>query len=102
MSPCVLWMDEIEKGMTVGDDDDGLSRRVLGTLLVWMSERRKSVFLVATANDISRLPPELIRKGRFDEIFFADLPSFENRKEILGIHLGKRKLLLKAFDLTGP
>src|SRR6188508_2970521 len=69
MSPCVLWMDEIEKGMTVGDDDDGLSRRVLGTLLVWMSERRKSVFLVATANDISRLPPELILKGRFDEIF---------------------------------
>src|SRR5262249_21359190 len=75
MSPCVLWMDEIEKGLAsnASDDDDGLSRRVMGELLTWMSEKRKAVFLVATANDIQRLPPELVRKGRFDEIFFVDL-----------------------------
>ena len=76
MSPCVLWMDEIEKGVAGSSgDDDGLSRRVLGTLLTWMSERKQPVFLVATANDITRLPPEFVRKGRFDEIFFVDLPS---------------------------
>jgi SpoVK/Ycf46/Vps4 family AAA+-type ATPase len=100
MAPCVLWMDEIEKGMTVGDDDDGLSRRILGTLLTWMAERRKSVFLVATANDISRLPPELIRKGRFDEIFFADLPSLANRRDIFTIHLQKRGLRTTSFDVN--
>ena len=86
MAPCVLWLDEIEKGLAVGDDDDGLSRRVLGTLLTWMSERRKPVFIVATANDIERLPPEMVRKGRFDEIFFVDLPSLETRREIFKIH----------------
>jgi SpoVK/Ycf46/Vps4 family AAA+-type ATPase len=99
MSPCVLWMDEIEKGVAVGDDDDGLSRRVLGTLLTWMSERRKPVFVVATANDIMRLPPEMVRKGRFDEIFFVDLPSPQNRRDILAIHLRKRSLDAKGFDL---
>ena len=99
MAPCVLWLDELEKGLAVGDDDDGLSRRVLGTLLTWMSERRKAVFLVATANDISRLPPEMVRKGRFDEVFFVDLPSPENRREILAIHLGKRCLQPAGFDL---
>jgi ATPase family associated with various cellular activities (AAA) len=92
MSPCVLWMDEIEKGVAVGDDDDGLSRRLLGTLLTWMSERKQPVFVVATANDIMRLPPELVRKGRFDEIFFVDLPSSQNRRDILTIHLRKRCL----------
>ncbi len=102
MSPCVLWMDEIEKGLAVGDsdDDDGLSRRVLGTLLTWMSERRKPVFLVATANDITRLPPELVRKGRFDEIFFVDLPSPQNRRDILAIHLKKRNLNAAQFDFA--
>lgn len=100
MSPCVLWMDEVEKGVAVnGGEDDGLSRRVLGTLLTWMSEKHRPVFLVATANDITRLPPELVRKGRFDEIFFVDLPSPENRREILSIHLRKRKLALEQFDL---
>jgi SpoVK/Ycf46/Vps4 family AAA+-type ATPase len=99
MSPCVLWMDEIEKGMAVQEDDDGLSRRILGTLLTWMSEKRKAVFLVATANDILRLPPEIVRKGRFDEIFFVDLPSAENRHDIWKIHFSKRNLDPAAFDL---
>ena len=101
MSPCVLWMDEIEKGLAVGsgEDDDGLSRRVLGTFLTWMSERKKPVFLVATANEILRLPPELVRKGRFDEIFFVDLPLPQNRRDILVIHLRKRSLDPDQFDL---
>jgi hypothetical protein len=99
MSPCVLWMDEIEKGLAVGDDDDGLARRILGALLTWMSERRKAVFVVATANDITRLPPEMVRKGRFDEIFFVDLPAAPNRRDILGIHLRKRCLPERQFDL---
>lgn len=99
MAPCVLWLDEIEKGLGVEDDDNGLSRRVLGTLLTWMAERRKPVFLVATANDITRLPPEMVRKGRFDEIFFVDLPSPNNRRDILGIHLRKRCLDPASFDL---
>ena len=99
MAPCVLWLDEIEKGLAVGDDDDGLSRRVLGTLLTWMAERLQAVFIVATANDITRLPPEMVRKGRFDEIFFVDLPSAKNRRDILGIHLRKRCLDPEQFDL---
>jgi len=101
MAPCVLWMDEIEKGVAVSaaDDDGGVSRRILGALLTWMAEKRKPVFLVATANDIMRLPPELIRKGRFDEIFFVDLPSPPNRDEILRIHLVKRRLSPDQFDM---
>jgi AAA+ superfamily predicted ATPase len=99
MSPCVLWVDEIEKGLSVDEGDDGLSRRVLGSLLTWMSERVRPVFMVATANDISRLPPEMVRKGRFDEIFFVDLPSPGNRADILQIHLRKRFLDPAAFDL---
>jgi SpoVK/Ycf46/Vps4 family AAA+-type ATPase len=101
MSPCVLWMDEIEKGIAVQEDDDGMSRRILGTLLTWMSEKRKAVFLVATANDIMRLPPEIIRKGRFDEIFFVDLPSAESRYDIWKIHLSKRNFDPAAYDLDG-
>jgi hypothetical protein len=100
MAPCVLWLDEIEKGMAIGDDDDGLSRRILGTVLTWMSERRKPVFIVATANDISRLPPEMVRKGRFDEIFYVDLPSAQNRRDIFEIHLNKRYLEPADFDLA--
>ncbi len=99
MSPCVLWMDEIEKGVAVQEDDDGLSRRMLGTFLTWLSEHKKPVFIVATANDIVRLPPELVRKGRFDEIFFVDLPLPQNRREILRIHLVKRSLNPAQFDL---
>ena len=99
MSPCVLWIDEIEKGIAAGDYDSGTSRRVLGTLLTWMAERKKPVFMVATSNDISSLPPELIRKGRLDEIFFVDLPDKKTREEILKIHLTKRSLDYKNFDI---
>jgi len=99
MAPCVLWLDEIEKGVALQDDDDGLSRRVLGTFLTWLAERRKPVFVVATANDIVRLPPELVRKGRFDEIFFVDLPDHETRRDIWAIHLRKRSLDPGQFDL---
>lgn len=90
LSPCVLWMDEIEKGLSSGDGDNGTSKRLLGTLLTWMSERKSSVFMVATSNDISQLPPELMRKGRFDEIFFVDLPNADVRAHIFAIHLQKR------------
>ena len=99
MSPCVLWMDEIEKGLASGDHDDGVSQRVLGTLLTWMAERKSPVFMVATANVISRLPPELMRKGRFDELFFIDLPDATVRAEIFRIHLLRRDLDAGAFDL---
>ena len=99
MAPCVLWIDEIEKGVASADNDQGVSRRVLGTLLNWMSERRSRVFVVATANDISALPPELVRKGRFDEIFFVDLPDAGVRKEIFRIHLAKRSQAPEAFGL---
>ena len=100
MAPCVLWMDEIEKGVATNDNDGGESRRLLGTLLTWMAERKTKVFLVATSNDIERLPPELVRKGRLDEIFFVDLPDGETRSEIFRLHLGKRKQDPAKFDLT--
>lgn len=101
MAPCVLWIDEIEKGLagdTTGSGDSGVSRRVLGSLLTWMAERKKPVFVAATANDISALPPELLRKGRFDEIFFVDLPDASTREEIFRIHLKRRNLSPEAFD----
>ena len=103
MSPCVLWIDEIEKGISVdgGDGDGGVSRRVLGSLLTWMSERTEPVFIVATSNDISQLPPELIRKGRFDEIFFVDFPNDEARIQIATIHLKKRSYDPAQFDVSG-
>ena len=94
MAPCVLWIDEIEKGLSVSDSDSGTSQRVLGTLLTWMNEDKPPVFLVATANAIERLPPELIRKGRVDELFFVDLPKPDVRKTILQIHLERRKVML--------
>jgi SpoVK/Ycf46/Vps4 family AAA+-type ATPase len=100
MSPCVLWMDEIEKGLATGDMDNGVSQRVLGTLLTWMAERKAPVFVVATANIIKRLPPELMRKGRFDEIFFVDLPATAVREDIFRIHLNKRELSAENFDLA--
>ncbi|WP_285960151.1 AAA family ATPase [Pseudomonas tohonis] len=99
MAPCVLWMDELEKGLASGDQDGGVSQRVLGTLLTWMSERKAPVFMVATANAIHRLPPELVRKGRFDELFFVDLPGAEVRAEIFRIHLSRRDIDPTQFDL---
>jgi SpoVK/Ycf46/Vps4 family AAA+-type ATPase len=79
--------------------DDGVSRRILGTLLTWMAEHKANIFVIATSNDIERLPPELIRKGRLDEIFFVDLPDLESRKEIFRIHLRMRNLAPSGFDL---
>ncbi len=99
MSPCVLWLDEIEKGISTDTSDQGISQRILGTLLTWMSERESRVFIVATSNDISRLPPELVRKGRLDEIFFVDLPGESVRKEIFQIHLKRRGETPANFDL---
>ncbi|WP_150279351.1 AAA family ATPase [Halopseudomonas salina] len=99
MEPCVLWIDEIEKGLAPDSGDQGVSRRLLGTLLTWMSERNTRVFLVATANDVSQLPPELIRKGRLDELFFIDLPDSSVREDILRIHLQKRGLSIEGFDV---
>ncbi|MFO0144388.1 MAG: AAA family ATPase, partial [Betaproteobacteria bacterium] len=103
MAPCVLWRDEIEKGVATagsGEQDGGVSRRVLGSLLTWMSERKKPVLIVATANDISALPPELVRKGRFDEIFFVDFPNAAAREQIFRIHLKKRGLDPAQFDVA--
>ncbi len=94
MAPVVLWIDEIEKGMAPSggeDADGGLSRRLFGSFLTWLQEKRADVFVVATANDLSALPPELLRKGRFDEIFFVDLPDASEREAILRIHLALRK-----------
>lgn len=99
MAPCLLWIDEIEKGLSAGDADTGTSQRILGTLLTWMSERTSSVFIVATANDVSKLPPELLRKGRFDELFFVDLPNQSIRKNIFEIHLAKRNFDITEFQL---
>jgi SpoVK/Ycf46/Vps4 family AAA+-type ATPase len=99
LAPCVLWLDEIEKALSSGDNDGGTSRRVLGTFLTWLSEQRAKVFIVATANDITALPPELVRKGRFDEIFFVDLPTPAARLEILGIHCKKRGITLPPADM---
>ena len=99
MSPCVLWIDEIEKGIAGRGGETGTTQRVLGTFLTWMAEKKSQVFVVATANDISALPPELVRKGRFDEIFFVDLPNKEIRASILAIHLTSREQKLGDFNI---
>ncbi|HEX4855058.1 AAA family ATPase [Arenimonas sp.] len=101
IAPCVLWIDELEKGLASagGSDDGGVSRRVLGYFLTWMAERKSKVFLVATANAVQDLPPELLRKGRFDEIFFVDLPDHGARAEIFRIHLAKREVDWEGFSL---
>lgn len=93
MSPVVLWIDEIEKAFASATDaaDGGLSKRMFGTLLSWMQDHRYPIFIVATANDISALPPELMRKGRFDEVFFIDLPDATARREVVAIHLRRRQ-----------
>ncbi|MFI4873027.1 MAG: AAA family ATPase [Phycisphaerales bacterium JB061] len=102
MAPIVLWIDEIEKAFASSasqSTDGGLSRRMFGALLTWMQEHRSAVFLVATANDIEALPPELLRKGRFDEIFFVDLPGEQARRAIFEIHLGRRGLKPERFEI---
>jgi SpoVK/Ycf46/Vps4 family AAA+-type ATPase len=103
MAPCVLMVDEIEKGFAnVGssESDAGLSRRIFGRLLGWLQDRTAPVFIVATSNDVDQLPPEMVRKGRFDEIFFIDLPALEERAQIFAIHLAKRKRDPGTFDLA--
>lgn len=101
MQPVVMWIDEIEKGLAVdgGSSDGGVSHRVLGTLLTWMAERNARIFIIATANDVQALPPELIRKGRFDEIFFVDLPDVSARETIFRIQLARHKLDSAGYDL---
>lgn len=102
VAPDVLWIDEIEKAFAAGgsDTDGGLSTRLLGGFLTWLQDRNGDVFVVATANDIDKLPPELLRKGRFDEIFFVDLPDAAARTAIFTLHLKKRGQQPTAFDLT--
>jgi SpoVK/Ycf46/Vps4 family AAA+-type ATPase len=91
MAPIVLWIDEMEKALAQGGpDDSGTTQRIFGSFLTWMQEKKPGVFVVATSNDISKLPPELVRKGRFDEIFFVDLPVQQVRETILAVHLRKR------------
>lgn len=99
IAPCLLWIDELEKGLAVGGGDGGTSMRVFGTLLSWMQEKQKPVFVVATANNIALLPPELLRRGRFDEVFFLDLPTKVERAEIFQVHLRKRKRQPEKFDI---
>jgi len=102
LAPCVLWIDEIDKafaGLT-GQGDSGTSSRVFGTFITWLAEKTSSVFVVATANNVGSLPPEILRKGRFDEIFFVDLPTQAERKEIFSVHLSHlRPYRLKDYDL---
>jgi SpoVK/Ycf46/Vps4 family AAA+-type ATPase len=99
MRPIVLWIDEIEKGFAAGGDGDGgVSTRLLGTFLRWMQDRPDGIFVVATANDVASLPPELVRKGRFDEVFFVDLPGPEERRQILTLHLRARGQVPERLD----
>lgn len=103
VAPCVLWIDEIEKGLSgvqsSGATDGGVTSRIFSTILTWMQEKTSPVFVVATANNINLLPPELLRKGRFDEIFFVDLPNEEERRKIFEIHLIKKNQNTQTFPL---
>lgn len=103
MAPAILWIDEIEKGLSgvqaSGKTDSGVTSRMFGTILTWLQEKKAPVFVIATANNISQLPPEFLRKGRFDEIFFVDLPDFEERKAIFEIQLKKYKRNPEKFDI---
>jgi SpoVK/Ycf46/Vps4 family AAA+-type ATPase len=103
IAPAILWIDEIDKAfagaMGSGGSDGGTSARVFGTLLTWLSEKKAPVFVIATANNVSHLPPELLRKGRLDEIFFVDLPSETERQQVLRIHIQKRRRDPDKFDL---
>jgi SpoVK/Ycf46/Vps4 family AAA+-type ATPase len=103
VAPCILWIDEIEKGFSgsrsSASTDGGTSARVFGGFISWMQEKAAPVFVVATANDVSQLPPELLRKGRFDELFFVDLPDDDDRSAIWRIHIGKRRRDAAGFDV---
>ncbi|HLV79700.1 MAG TPA: AAA family ATPase [Chthonomonadaceae bacterium] len=103
VAPCILWADELEKGFSgtqsSGVSDGGTTARVFATFLTWMQDKKAPVFVVATSNDVTSLPPELLRKGRFDEIFFIDLPAAAERKQIFAIHISKRKRDPEQFDL---
>jgi SpoVK/Ycf46/Vps4 family AAA+-type ATPase len=102
LAPVVLWIDEFEKGFAAvsqSESDAGLSKRIFGRLLAWLQDRPAPVFVVATCNDVLSLPPELMRKGRFDEIFFVDLPGPEDRSSIFAIHIHARRRDPAAFDL---
>lgn len=104
MSPCILWIDEIEKGLaglqSSGKTDSGVTSRAFGTILTWLQEKEVPVFVIATANNVAQLPPEFLRKGRFDEIFFVDIPSEEERREIFSIQLKKYKRNPNDFDIS--
>jgi hypothetical protein len=101
LAPIVLWIDEIEKAFASGGEEDGgVSRRIFGTFLSWLQDRAGDVFVLATSNDVSKLPPEFIRKGRFDEIFFVDLPVPATRMDVFTIHLRKRKQDPAKFDIA--
>jgi ATP-dependent 26S proteasome regulatory subunit len=106
VAPCILWLDELEKGFSgtksSGESDAGTTARVFASFITWLQEKQSPVFVIATANDVSLLPPELLRKGRFDDIFFVDLPTMEERKQIIRIHLDKlnrRRALEKKLDI---
>ncbi len=103
IAPCILWLDELEKGFagtqSSAQSDAGTTARVFGNFITWLQEKTSPVFVIATANDVSRLPPELMRKGRFDEIFFVDLPSAAERREIFQIHIARRGRDPQQFDL---
>lgn len=98
MSPCVLWLDEIEKGLSSVSNSSDVPKRLLGTFLTWLAENKTKVFIVATANDVTALPPELMRKGRFDEVFFVDLPNKQERQGILEVHLKRRDIANDLID----
>lgn len=100
VAPCVVWIDEMEKALAHGGGEAGTSTRVFGAILTWMQEKTSPCFVVGTANDIAALPPEVLRKGRFDEIFFLDLPTEAERAEIVTVHLGKRNRLPRDFDVA--
>ena len=99
MAPCILWIDEIENALALGTQDSGPSSRIAGAFLTWLQERPEGIFVAATANRIELLPAELMRRGRFDQIFFVDLPEEEERKRIWSIHLEKRRVNPGHFDL---
>jgi len=104
IAPCVLWLDEVEKGFSGSKSsnatDGGTSARVFGSFISWMQEKKSPVFIVATANDVSQLPPEMLRKGRFDELFFVDLPNLSEREAIWNIQISKYGREAQDFDLV--